>query len=882
MATLTFHLIPHTHWDREWYLPRAAFHARLVTMMDELLDRLSADAGFRSFLLDGQTVLLEDYLHARPDRAETVRNLARAGRLQVGPWYVLADELIPSGESLVRNLLLGGADTERWGGRLGVLYSPDAFGHPACWPELARGAGLGAGVIWRGLGGQTGQTGDRYRWRSPSGAVIRLWHLPPAGYEIGAALEADAERLPEAWAWVRGQLLSRATGRSIPVFIGADHHAAPEGVSRLRDQLAELERPNIVRVSRLDEFFEAAAEEFRSAPLLEGALRSSPGYTWSLQGVHGTRLPLKRRASATELWLERTAEPLAALARWNGGRDYRPQLEMAWRRLVQCQFHDTICGTTSDVVSREAEQRLDTARAYADAVVRDAALDLVHHDPDRARDHPEAQVPTLVVWNPAPRPRDGVVVTDLTFFRGDVLVGPPGAGRVRQGGGAGAGAGTLSLRTRDGYVAPLQILDRRQGFERLDARRHYPDLDRVDRLRVALRVPTVPGFGAATLSPASPAPPVVPADTAEVQGRSIVNRFVVVTIDPTGSLLLYDRRTGGRWIDLLHLEDGGDAGDAYTFCPPKRDRVRRSDGPIRVRRRAAGPLVASIEARWTMRAGWRGGGRVEMTLTVLLQADSPAVRCILDIANAATNHRLRARVPMGFPGPVRVGVPFGEELREPIGSAVDASPLEAPVRTAPAHRYVAQSEGARGLAILAPGFFEYEHTMTGDVLITLLRSIGELSRDDLPTRPGHAAWPTPIPDAQCPGSSRVELALVPFGSDDSLPVLWESVFAPLRGVWMRDAVDLVVPAGGITLEGAGLVFSALKPAHGRGEELVLRCYNPTAERRAGAWRLGAAARAAYRARLDERDAMPVVLDDGGRVVRFSAEPHEIVTVVVRR
>jgi len=877
MATLTFHLIPHTHWDREWYLPRAAFHARLVTMMDDLLDRLSADAGFRSFLLDGQTVLLEDYLHARPDRVDSVRTLARGGRLQVGPWYVLADEQIPSGESLVRNLLLGAADTERWGGRLGVLYSPDAFGHPACWPELARGAGLGSGVIWRGLGGVTGQEGDRYRWRSPSGVEVRLWHLPPAGYEIGASLQADSDRLAEAWAWVRGQLVGRAAGRSIPVFIGADHHAAPADVSRLRDLLAELERPNIVRVSRLDEFFESAAEEFRSAPLLEGALRSSPGYTWSLQGAHGTRLPLKRRAAAVELWLERTAEPLAALVRWRGGRDYRPQLELAWRRLVQCQFHDTICGTTSDVVSREAEQRLDSARAYADAVVHESAFDLVRHDPDRARELPEGQVPTLAVWNPTPHARDGVIVTDLTFFRGDVLVGPPGGQLQRHGAGA---TQAFSLRQRDGYVAPLQILDRRSGLERLDARRHYPDLDRVDRVRVALRVPTVPGFGVATLNLGAAATPAS-AETAEVQGRSIVNRYVVVTIDPAGSLMLYDRRTGGRWLDVLHLEAGGDAGDAYTYCPPKRDRVIRSEGPIRVRRRAAGPLVAAIEARWSMRAGKRG--RVGLSLTVLLQADSPAVRCILDIDNEGTNHRLRARIPMGAPGSVQAGVQFGEERRDPVVMPADPSGLEAPVRTAPAHRYLAQSDGARGLAILSPGCFEYEQTATGDVLVTLLRSIGTLSRDDLPTRPGHAAWPTPIPDAQCPGTSRVELALAPYGPDDSLPALWESVFAPMRGIWIRDAVDLVVPTGGITLEGAGLVFSALKPAQsGRGEEIVLRCYNPGDERRAGAWRLSEAARAAYRARLDERDAMPVVLEDGGRVVRFVAEPHEIVTVVVRR
>jgi len=99
-----FHLIPHTHWDREWFLPRASFHARLVTMFDELVERLQTDTAFKTFLLDGQTVLVEDYLRARPERENDVKALVKTGRLQVGPWYVLADELIPSGESLVEDV----------------------------------------------------------------------------------------------------------------------------------------------------------------------------------------------------------------------------------------------------------------------------------------------------------------------------------------------------------------------------------------------------------------------------------------------------------------------------------------------------------------------------------------------------------------------------------------------------------------------------------------------------------------------------------------------------------------------------------------------------------------------------------------------------------
>src|SRR2546426_7097363 len=98
MSGLIFPRLPHTPWDREWYLPRAAFQARLVPALDDLLDRLQTDPGYRSFLLDGQTVLVADYLSARPEREAELKTLVKTGRIQLGPWYVLTDELIPSGE----------------------------------------------------------------------------------------------------------------------------------------------------------------------------------------------------------------------------------------------------------------------------------------------------------------------------------------------------------------------------------------------------------------------------------------------------------------------------------------------------------------------------------------------------------------------------------------------------------------------------------------------------------------------------------------------------------------------------------------------------------------------------------------------------------------
>src|SRR5213083_1638932 len=871
MTGLIFHLIPHTHWDREWYLPRAALQARLVAVTGDLIERLQAQPAYRSFLLDGQTVLVEDYLRACPDREGDLRTLVKTGRLQVGPWYVLPDEQIPSGEGLVRNLLLGSADAERLGGRRDVLYSPDAFGHPAAWPTLAREFGIRFGVVWRGLGGEPGQERDLYRWRGPEGRDVLLWHLPPRGYELGAALPADADGLGAVWTGVRTALVERAAGKHVAVLIGADHHAAHPAVSRLRELLAELEPRSAFRVSRLDEFLQLAGEGAKPAPL-DGELRWSYRYAWTLQGVHATRAPLKRRATAAELSLERLAEPLAALARRAGGRDRRPLLELAWRTLVRCQFHDAIAGCTSDDVARAVEARLTSVEALAREVVRGSVHDLVHHDPDAARGPAASPSPTLVVWNPAARPRRGVMIADVTLFRRDVLVGPRGDRVPREG----QGYRPFALATSDGHTAPVQLLDRRIGTERLDAAHHYPDQDEVDEVRIAFRSPTVPGLGLASAGLAAGATGArgtrPPGEGALVKGRSLVNHWIEVALEPTGALTLHDRRSGQRFTDLLRIEDGGDAGDTYTYCPPKADRLARSAGPIKVRRLAAGPLVAALEARFEI------GRRVGIRLVAILYADSPMVRCILDIDNQAAWHRLRARLPVGLPGAAAVaGTAFGSVARPAV--AVDSAdfPLEAPVRTAAA-------SGARGLALLAPGFFEYEWTSRGDLLVTLLRAVGELSRGDLPTRPGHAGWPTSTPLAQCPGRTRVELAIVPVSEAelercDALPALWEDAFLPLRGFWLRDAQDLAPTPVDIALEGSGLVLSAVKPAQ-QGSPLVLRCYNATGRKTAGAWRFGESVKSAHRVRADERESVALVLEGRGKTVRFVAEPHEVVTILV--
>jgi hypothetical protein len=877
---LIFHLVPHTHWDREWYLTRAGFQARLVPVMDALLDQLEQDTSAR-FVLDGQTILLEDYLAARPENARRIAAQVRRGALEIGPWYVLADLLIPAGESLLRNLLEGARTATRAGGRMDVLYSPDAFGHPAVLPAVANEFGIRFAVVRRGLGRPLGADRDFYRWRRGTGEGLLVYHLPRSGYEVAIEVTRPGADVAREWAPVRAELVARSTSEHVVVFAGADHHPLVRDLSGFRRRLAALEEGHQVWVYGLGDLLRAAGRSLAGAPEIRGELRRIDGHTWVLQDVHSTRARLKRRHGRAELGLARIAEPLAALAAWGGGSDPRGLLRLAWRALIESQFHDTLCGSCTDGVAREQEVRLETVETLGRAIATGGLHQLAGHDPDRARDEPGKAAPGLLLWNPSPRERSGVVTAELTFFRRDLIVGPPDGRAPR----VGPGFHPFSLDPGVGEPIPVQVLSQRAGFERLDAESYHPDQDHVDRVCVAFQAPPVPGLGLRGLVPR--AGPVVPRATGlEVREDRLANRHVVVSISPAGVLTLEDRATGERYDELGLLVDEPDAGDTYTFSRGGGAAVR-SGGPRTRIVLAGGPLLGAVETVWGMPSA--GAGEIGIRLITVLHADSPVVRLRMDIDNRAIDHRLRMRFPVGAGSTSIAGAAFGVEQRAPVTPDRAPGRIEYPVLTAPAQRFAAAALGARGLAVLSPAFFEYEWTADGALLVTLLRAVGELSRAGLPERPGHAGWPEPVPLAQEQGIHSVDLALAPASAEDlahpdRLERMWEDVCLPIQTPYVRNfsgSPSALAEAVGMTLAGDGLVFSAMKPADA-GDDLVLRCWNVREEETVGCWRFARPVARARLVRADETGVRDLPLTPDGRSVEFSAGPHAIVTLIVSR
>jgi alpha-mannosidase len=213
--------------------------------------------------------------------------------------------------------------------------------------------------------------------------------------------------------------------------------------------------------------------------------------------------------------------------------------------------------------------------------------------------------------------------------------------------------------------------------------------------------------------------------------------------------------------------------------------------------------------------------------------------------------------------------------------------MESPPPTAPLHRWVSVYGASHAATLVSDGLAEYEAAADGRLLVTLVRAVGELSRPDLPERPGHAGWPVATPGAQCPGPFGAAFALAvhpPWGAGSASMVerLADDVLLPLVGITRRDAVGPPPSASGIQLDGHGLAFSAALPCDDGA--VALRCVNVEDAPCEGTWTVGAPLAGAWLARLDGTALAPLVVERVGDAsrVRFAAGPRAVVTVLVRR
>ncbi|MCD6541228.1 hypothetical protein J7K76_05260 [Candidatus Bipolaricaulota bacterium] len=862
-------VVPHTHWDREWYLTFEGFRFHLVEALDRVLNLLERSPDYR-FTLDGQVLPLLDYLEIHPEMEGKLRDFIREGRLLVGPWYVQPDEFLVSGESLIRNLLYGTRIAQAFGGTMPEGYVPDSFGHIAQLPQVLTGFGIGSAFVTRGADRACEEAGGPdLLWRAPDGSAV-LCHVMEMGYCNAEQLSADPaeltrslERLVEAglldpegepFVTFLTELQRRSRTGAILLLNGCDHRGPqmdlPEVVEGLNRRFPEFR----FTIGTLSDYAAALRKVKESLPVIEGEFRTPVRHP-ILTGVLSTRMYLKQANHRTEILLERYAEPLVALTRVLAKVDLKPFLDHSWKLLLQNHAHDSICGTGIDPIHREMEVRFARAEALATEVAREALRSLVMAQG-------KGNGLSVFVFNPCPWGRREEITAEIP-----------------------AQAAGVVLRGPRGEKVPTAVVGERLVSEGILSGASHR---RVAVISFQAELPPL-GIAAFRLDPDERAEEVgARRGSLVVDDRTLENEFYRVTVYENGTFDLLDKATGRLFRGLNLLEDSGDAGDEYNYSPPPKQRVLSSadirgtvgvaaDLPWRgtLEVSLVFPLPVSLDPERVARS--EETVEVPVRFRISLQRGLKRVDIEAEVDNRARDHRLRVAFPTGIPAEKSIAEGTFWVNERPTRPPEAAGWVEDPPVTHPQKAFVTVEDGKGGFAIFNRGLPEYEVTPEGTIYLTLLRCVGWLSRGDLSTRRGHAGPPYETPEAQCPGKHTFRYAVYTYqGCWEEAGVLRMAqafIAPPIAISWER--TESIGERTFLFLDPDAVLLSAVKPPE-EGEGIVIRIYNPTARYLEAVLRVGFPLSGARELRLDESPLRDLPIR--GDILRLPLKGGEIKTI----
>jgi len=807
----TVFVVPHTHWDREWYLPYETFRKKLIDFLNSLLDMLERQPQFPAFVLDGQAVILEDYLEFQQEREEQIAGLVKKGRLLAGPWYTLPDELLTSGESLIRNLLLGHTISERFGHTMQIGYVPDSFGHNGQMPQIFTGFGIDHCIFTRGTGDQPRST--EYRWQGSDGtsilATLQVFAYNNAGYlprnreETISRIISEVDRL-KPFAATPNTLLN----------CGGDHSWPEESLVEAVSSLKEMGVFPDIRIAGFEDYSRAVKESDHSEmPMLRGELRESRYYP-ILAGVSSNKMTLKLMNHDLLSLLERKTEPYETLA-MTLGREYPYRLlAYIWRLILQNHAHDSICGCCIDEVYNENMIRFEKAQALAE-LLRGESLAFMTEKINTAIEGAGAASIPVVVFNSIPACRKEPVTVKVA---------------------SDAQIPHYRLVDCNGASVPLQRLAVTHG----EGKYPFPSrsMVREDRYVFPAEVPPM-GYCTYYLLPEQEIP-----QSQESEDNFIENEYYTVGWDPVLHLYIQDKRTGVRLSHINQILDEADCGDEYNFSPLPGDAVLVDPfDSLSLTIPVNGPVLKTLQLKGVLKIPSRLSkdrtGRTPeralcpFSLRLTLFAGIERLDCSLKLENFAEDHRLRIAFPSELKSPsLHVETPFDltqRSLEIPSGSEW----IEVPSPTSPQGRFLVLSGDTHHLAVFNRGIPEYEIKKVKEkqsVVLTLLRCVGWLSRQDIIGRKVEAGPKISTPKAQCREQYTFNYSLVLAPPDrelESFVPMMISNDTPLDAV-LTGIHQGELPASSLflSLEPSPLVISSLKKAE-RGDNIIMRFYNPT-------------------------------------------------------
>lgn len=740
------HVIPHSHWDREWYFTTSRSKVYLMKDLGDVLNTLENDPEFKYFMVDAQGSLLDDYIKWRPQDKERISKLVNEGRLVIGPWYTQTDQLVISGESIVRNMYYGMKRCESFGKYMNVGYVPDSFGQSGNMPQIYRQFGIEDTLFWRGVSDDMVKHTD-YNWRGDDGSVVFTTQIP-FGYYIGGNIPEAPEENDEFW---KKECFEKAGGRSATRHIyfpnGFDQAPVRTNLPQLVQERNEKDPENEYVISCIEDYIKDVKSENPELEEVQGELVIAK-HMRIHKSIFSSRSDLKVMNTQIQNYVTNVMEPLLTIS-YNLGNEY-PHEAVAeiWKLLFENAAHDSIGSCISDTANEDVYVRYKQAR--------DIAVNLVelHSRLIAANVKNDADM-TFTVINTLPQKRKDTVIVK-TYV-------PGGKFAIIDENGNDVDYTIIKSRDLTDYVLSQMIM--------LDPSRKFYVPDQVLEVTMAIKANDVPALGYVQYS----------IDTKKdshketADKKVLENEYYAIEVEENGSLTIVDKANNVTYKNQGILVENGDDGDSFNYSPPRKDMEVFSNESKCTVKISGSDIYDQAEIHFDMVVpadlDERAEGKVSVTMpvdmTVALRKDSKVIDFNVKVDNKGLSHRLcvlfDSQIVSAFNyadqqfGLIKRPNYYEKEMKlymesmnnktekkagiqELANWANDQSTWqEPPISIEPTQSYVSLTDGKTGIAVIPQGVREYEVLDDSKIRLTLFRTYGFMGKENLIYRPGRAS-----------------------------------------------------------------------------------------------------------------------------------------------
>lgn len=807
-------ILMHTHWDREWYFTKAETQVLLRNHMFEVIEFLEKNEDI-IYVLDGQSVMLDDFIEFAPKWRERTENLVKKGALRVGPWYTQTDLLLVHGESIIRNLYYGMKKAMEYGDVMKVGYAPDTFGHSAQMPQIYSQFGIDSTFFWRGYSELKAEKSD-FLWKGIDGSVIFGVNLA-TGYQGAKYLESDRDELKARMDKIMKVLDKYSAGDSRLIMNGHDQMPIQKNIHSIMENIKEFYKGDKVSVSD----FESYVKSLKGLVLesVEGELNHSK-HARIHKTITSTRMDIKLLNTELEYKIYNVLEPLALLGK-ELNIDYPHEIfEKCLKELFGAHAHDSIGGCNSDLVNRDIKQRLTQVKE-----ILDTQIELYMRLISLASTSENRNIVTLYNYLPYKRINEKIEMEFITRTSDFKILN---------------GDREIEYLLLDQEIVDAGLIDRQVAARLLDIK--------VFKSKVSFVIDEIEGLSTKYLS-------YEDGDNYSLRDEkkldtSIENSLYKIYVENNRLNLLIKEEN--RVIEnVFYIESSGDAGDSYDYSPPHKDLIIDSkDVKIDECEVLKSETQSVLKYNLTYELPKNQNSRDEKILdgkaifkVTISIVDKDVVNLSIDHTNYLEDTRFRAVLNTEI---LTDKVESDSHLcvvEKPVYFEKELSIWESdrwaekPVSIETFNSYVSLEDDMREATMFSYGLKEYE-VVDSKIFITLFRTFSHLGKRELINRPGRPSGiEIETPDNQLYKESfNFNLGFTFIKTDRNNSEKAKEFLTSIEGYQLKEfnRFNINIPnvrkniTTNLNLKLNGCVVSALKESENTGDTFI-RVFNPTGQ-----------------------------------------------------